>query len=237
MFIDELRIVANKFGVEFSEEQLLKFNCFYDLVVEWNKKINLTAITEPKDFAIKHIIDSISVWNEDKFIGIDKIVDVGTGAGFPGIPLKIYKPNKKFVLIDSLNKRVKFLETVIDKIGLDDISVIHSRAEEAANRPELRSNFDLSLSRAVAKLNVLAEYCLPFVKVGGYFAALKGPDVSGELIAARNSIKLLGGGDVECVNIKLPNEDKRNLIYIKKNVPTPKKFPRKAGTPEKNPLN
>ena len=236
MFLNELQASAEQAGIRFNEEQLQQFDRFYNLVIEWNKKINLTAITEPRDFAIKHIIDSVLVWNDDKFSGVENIIDVGTGAGFPGIPLKIYQPKLKITLLDSLAKRVKFLTTIVDEFGFKDITIIHSRAEDAAHDPKLRENFDVAVSRAVAKLNILAEYCMPFVKNDGYFAALKGSNLKEEIVDARGAIKTLGGQEIECINIELPNGDTRNLIYIKKITSSPKKFPRKAGTPEKKPL-
>ena len=236
MFIEELKIAAEQFNIKFNDNQLDQYHQFYNLVIEWNKNVNLTAITESKDFAIKHIIDSISIWNDDKFSAVETVIDVGTGAGFPGIPLKIYKPEIKLTLLDSLAKRTKFLTVAIDEIGLKDIVVIHSRAEDAAHNTELRESFDLAVSRAVAKLNILAEYCIPFVKIDGYFAALKGSSVKEELHDSSGAIKVLGGKEIEINNIKLPNGDPRNLIYIKKIANSPKKFPRKAGTPDKKPL-
>ena len=236
MFVDELQAAAEKFNVELNDTQLEQFDTFYRLVVEWNKKINLTAITEPSDFAVKHIIDSISIWNDDKFKNIKTVIDVGTGAGFPGIPLKIYRPNIKVTLLDSLAKRINFLKTAVEEIELEEVSLIHSRAEDAAHNSALREIFDLAVSRAVAKLNILAEYCVPFVRSGGYFAALKGSNLNEELQDAENVVKILGGVDMECVKIKLPNDNERNLIYIKKAYKTADKYPRKAGTPERKPL-
>lgn len=237
MFVDELQAAAEKFNVELNDTQLKQFDTFYRLVVEWNEKINLTTITEPSDFAVKHIIDSISIWNDEKFADVESVIDVGTGAGFPGIPLKIYRPDIKVTLLDSLAKRINFLKAAVEKLGLEDVSFIHSRAEDAAHNSALRENFDLAVSRAVAKLNILAEYCMPFVKLGGYFAALKGSNLSEELQDATKAVKILGGVDLECFKIKLPNDNERNLIYIKKASKTADKYPRKAGTPERKPLN
>jgi len=236
MFLEELQNIAEQSNIKFSDEQLKKYEHFYNLVVEWNKKFNLTAITEPRDFAIKHIIDSITFWNEDKLSDVEKIIDVGTGAGFPGIPIKIYKPEIKITLLDSLAKRVKFLMTAIDELDLKNISAVHSRAEDAAHNPQFRENFDVAVSRAVAKLNILAEYCMPFVKVKGFFIALKGANIEEELNESKNAVKILGGSEIENVSIKLLNGDSRNLIYIKKMSKTQNKYPRKAGTPEKKPL-
>ena len=236
MFINELQTAADQVQVQFNDNQLKQFNRFFELVINWNKKMNLTAITEPKDFAIKHIIDSILIWNDEKFSKVESIIDVGTGAGFPGIPLKIYKPHLKVTLLDSLAKRVNFLTTVVDEIDLKEMTIIHSRAEDSAHNPKFREAFDVTVSRAVARLNVLAEYCMPFVKIGGYFAALKGSNSNEELNMARGAIKFLGGSNIDRIDLELPNGDPRNLIYIKKFAPSPKKFPRKAGTPEKKPL-
>ena len=236
MFLKELLAAAEIFSVEFNSEQLKQFDDFYKLVLDWNKKINLTTIIEPKDFAVKHIIDSISIWNDEIFSEVKTVIDVGTGAGFPGIPLKIFKPNLKITLLDSLSKRTNFLTKVINELNLKKITVIHSRAEDAAQNPEIREKFDLSVSRAVAKLNILSEYCLPFVKIDGYFAALKSTNIETELKASKNAIKILGGNFYKNIEIKLPNDDPRNLIYIKKILTTPKNFPRRAGTVEKKPL-
>lgn len=236
MFIDELQTAAKNFNIELNDTQLKQFDTFYRLVVDWNSKMNLTTITEPSDFAVKHIIDSISIWNDDKFQNVDTFIDVGTGAGFPGIPLKIYRPHLKITLLDSLAKRINFLKTAVEEIGFEDVTFIHSRAEDAAHNSILRENFDLAVSRAVAKLNILAEYCVPFVKLGGYFAALKGANFKEELQDAKNAVKILGGVDIECVKIKLPNDNERNLIYIKKASKTADKYPRKAGVPERKPL-
>ena len=236
MFVDELQAAAEKFNVGLNDEQLKQFDTFYRLVVEWNEKINLTTITEPSDFAVKHIIDSISIWNDDKFRNVESVIDVGTGAGFPGIPLKIYRPNIKVTLLDSLAKRINFLKAAVEELGLEEVSFIHSRAEDAAHNSALRENFDLAVSRAVAKLNILADYCMPFVRLGGYFAALKGSNFTEELQDAKSAIKVLGGKDVECIGIKLPNDNERNLIYIKKTSKIADKYPRKAGIPERKPL-
>ncbi|MBR2179109.1 MAG: 16S rRNA (guanine(527)-N(7))-methyltransferase RsmG [Selenomonadaceae bacterium] len=236
MFIDELKAAAEKFNIELNDNQLEKFDIFYDLVVEWNNKVNLTAITDPSDFAIKHIIDSISIWNDDKFQSVESMIDVGTGAGFPGIPLKIYRPHIKVTLLDSLAKRINFLRAAVDLLQLENVELIHSRAEDAAHSSALRETFDLAVSRAVARLNILAEYCVPFVRVHGYFAALKGSNIKEELQDAKGAVKLLGGKDVECIKIILPNDNERNLIYIKKASKTVGKYPRKAGVPERKPL-
>ena len=236
MFRNILQSVAKDSDITFSDNQLDQFADFYQMIVEWNKKINLTTITDPYEFAVKHIIDSILIWNENKIGKVETIIDVGTGAGFPCIPLKILNPYIKITLLDSLGKRISFLEDVVTKIGLQDVLCLHGRAEDAAHNPRFREKFDLAVSRAVAQLNILSEYCLPFVKTGGYFAALKSSKIDYELNDAEYAIKLLGGGNIETIDVKLPNGDGRKLIYIKKIVRTPNQFPRKAGLPKKTPL-
>ena len=237
MFQEILCDAAQKFGVNFTERQLAQFEIFYNLIVDWNTKINLTAIVDAKDFAVKHVIDSLTVWDENKFADVKNFVDVGTGAGFPAIPLKIFKPNLEVTLIDSLNKRVEFLKKVVAELQLKNVTCLHGRAEDFAREKNLREKFDLVTSRAVARLNILAEYCLPFVKVGGTFAALKGKIFREEIAEAESAIKILGGGNVTFTEKILPNlPDVRAVIYVDKKISTPKKFPRKAGTPAKNPL-
>lgn len=236
-FVKYMSEAAEEFGVELTEKQLQQFDRYFELLVEWNEKMNLTAITEPQEVAIKHMIDSLSAWDDERLKNVKSMIDVGTGAGFPGIPLKIYKPELKLTLLDSLNKRVKFLQTVVDELGLENVECIHARAEEGARNPKLREKFDLAVSRAVARLPVLAEYCLPFVKVGGVFAALKGMKFAEEAAEAEKALKVLGGAVAESVELRLPNlDDKRAVIYAVKKKATPKQYPRKAGTPDKNPL-
>lgn len=237
MFSEILLASAKKFGVELSAMQLEQFGIFYKSVVEWNEKINLTAITEEKDFAVKHIIDSISLWNDEKFLSVKKVIDVGTGAGFPGLPIKIFKPEIEIVLLDSLSKRVDFLKKVVAELNLQNVTCVHGRAEDFARQKDFREQFDLATTRAVARLNVIAEYCLPFVKVGGTFAALKGKKFAEEIAEAKSAVKILGGGEINFAEKILPDlPDKRAVIYIDKIKSTQKKFPRKAGTPVKNPL-
>lgn len=216
--------------------QLDQCEKFYAAVINWNAKINLTAITNAADFAFKHVIDSLTVW-DDKFAGATTIVDVGTGAGFPGIPLKIFRPELNVTLIDSLAKRVEFLKSTIATLNLTGVECVHGRAEDLAHDKNFRERFDLATARAVARLNVLAEYCLPFVKIGGTFAAMKAKNPTDEISEAKSAIKTLGGGQITCTKKILPNlTDERAVIYIEKIAATPKKFPRKAGTPAKNPL-
>lgn len=236
-FAEILKKAAEEYGISLSEIQLQQFDCYQELLVEWNQKMNLTALTEPKDVAIKHMIDSVSVYDEKWFSEGMSVIDVGTGAGFPGLPLKILCPSLKVTLLDSLNKRVKFLETVVSELGLSDIVCVHARAEEAARQKQYREKFDAVVSRAVARLPILAEYDLPFVRVGGFFAAMKGAKYEEEAEEAKKAVKLLGGGETVLREIKLPGlEDKRGIIYIRKEKRTPSVYPRKAGTPEKNPI-
>lgn len=236
MFRENLIDAAEKFGVTFDERQLNQFEIFYNSVIDYNEKINLTTITDAKEFAVKHVIDSLTVWNK-KFDAAKNLCDVGTGAGFPAIPLKIFRPQLKVTLIDSLNKRVEFLKNVTAELKFDNVTCLHGRAEDLAHEKNLREKFDLVTARAVSRLNSLAEYCLPFVKIGGTFAALKGKVYRDELDESVNAIKILGGGNVTVEEKFLPDlPDVRAVIYVDKKISTPKKFPRKAGTPAKNPL-
>ena len=222
MFREELT------GLPLDEAQLDKLEKFYRLVVEQNRVMNLTAITEPREFAIKHVIDSLSAWDEEIFLDVEKILDVGTGAGFPAVVLKIFRPQIKFTLLDSLNKRVEFLRRVIAELELDGVEVVHGRAEELARQKIFREQFDAVTARAVARLNILAEYCLPFVKVGGKFIALKGKNFREELDEAREAIKILGGGKIFVRELKLPTlNESRAVIYVDKKKATPEKFPRR----------
>ena len=237
MFREILIDAAQKFGVNFNERQLEQFEIFYNLIVDWNTKINLTAIVDEKDFAVKHVIDSLTVWDAEKFADVKNFLDVGTGAGFPAIPIKIFQPQLEVTLIDSLAKRVEFLKKVVAELNLENVKCLHGRAEDLARDKNLRENFDLVTARAVARLNILAEYCLPFARIGGTFAALKGKIFREEIVEAENAIKILGGGKIICNEKILPDlTDVRAVIYVDKKISTPKKFPRKAGTPAKNPL-
>lgn len=237
MFRKDLKKFAAEIKIELDAEQLEKFEIFYKLVAEWNEKINLTAITEPREFILKHFIDSLTVWDKEKFSDVKKIIDIGTGAGFPGIPLKIFQPNLEIFLLDSLKKRVEFLKKVVAQLGLKNVICLHGRAEDFAREKNFREQFDLATSRAVARLNILSEYCLPFVKIGGSFAAMKGKNFREEIFEAENAVKTLGGGGINFVEKTLPTlPDVRAVIYIDKIKSTPKKFPRSAGTPSKKPL-
>lgn len=223
------------FEEEIDDNKIQKFYDYMNLLVEWNKKINLTAITKEKDIILKHFVDSLTVL---KYIKENKsIVDVGTGAGFPGIPLAIMNDSLKITLVDSLNKRINFLNEVCNKINLENINAIHARAEEFGQDNNYRESYDVAISRAVANLTVLAEYLLPLVKVGGKIICMKGPDIEEELKQAKSAIDILGGKFERCDDFCLPKSDiSRNIIIINKIKETPKKYPRKAGTPVKTPL-
>ncbi len=233
---DLLKRELDKLKIEWSDEMIDKFNIFYDLLIEWNKKINLTAITEYDDVVIKHFIDSILILT---FTDIDnkRLIDVGTGAGFPGIPLKILKPDCEIFLIDSLNKRVRFLEYVSDSLGLRNITLLHGRAEDLARDKGLRETFDYSVSRAVSNLCTLSEYCIPFLKRGGLFISYKSDKSDDEIKSSLNAINILGS-KIETVEERyLPGgEIKRKFVVIKKINEVSNKYPRKAGIPVKDPL-
>lgn len=236
-FGEFLNKAADNYGVSLNISQAAAFQKYYELLIEWNERINLTAITAPEDVAVKHMIDSLSCYEKEYFPAGCRVIDVGTGAGFPGIPLKIFANNINLTLLDSLNKRLNFLKTVTDSIGLPEVELVHLRAEEAGQRRDLRSSYQVALSRAVARLNVLCELCLPLVKVGGHFIALKGAQYEQEIIEAESAIKTLGGKIVKVKPVKLPFlEDSRAVIYIEKVKETPKAYPRRSGTPEKKPL-
>ena len=236
-FRDEVQKAAAEFGTPLDDNRTDQLVLYYSLLLEWNNKMNLTAITDPKEVAVKHIVDSLSAFDGSLFRDGVRAVDVGTGAGFPGLVLKIYFPSMELVLLDSLQKRVKFLETVVSELGLKGVSCVHGRAEEAGRQKEYREQFDLAFSRAVARLSVLAEYTLPFVRVGGSLLALKGAKYAEEMEEAGTAAKILGGSVPTSKTVKLPGlDDGRAIVRIDKIKPTPKAYPRKSGTPEKKPL-
>ena len=220
---------------ELSENMQQQFEDYMKLLLEWNEKINLTAITEEDDIILKHFVDSLTIL---KYIEQGKtIVDVGTGAGFPGIPVKIAIPDTKVTLVDSLNKRILFLKDVIEKLGLQSIETLHFRAEEFGQNKKYRESFDIATSRAVANLSTLVEYLLPLVKVGGTCICMKGSEVKEELENAKKAITILGGKIETVEEFTLPESDiKRNIVIIKKVNATPNKYPRKSGTPAKEPI-
>lgn len=220
-----------------SEYQSEQFEKYFELLIDWNEKINLTAITEEKDVITKHFIDSLMCFESGVIKEGASVIDVGTGAGFPGIPLKIAEPSLDVTLLDSLAKRINFLNDVVSSLTLEKIRTIHSRAEDGGRDKSYRDSFDVAVSRAVANLSSLSELCLPFVKKGGYFISMKGPGVEEELTGARKAIKLLGGEIEEVITYEIPTTDlKHNLVVIRKTAPTPKAYPRSAPKPVKQPL-
>ena len=225
------------FGIELSDVQKDQFNRYYSLLIEWNDKINLTAITDKQEVIKKHFEDSLSISSVIDMNAVNSVIDVGTGAGFPGIPLKIVFPSLKLTLLDSLNKRINFLNTVVDELGLSDVSAIHGRAEEYGRDVVYRESFDLCVSRAVANLSTLSEFCLPFVKVGGYFVSYKSEKADIEYIEAKNAINLLSGGNVRIEDVIITDTDlTRKMVLIEKLSPIDDKYPRRAGIPLKKPL-
>lgn len=235
--IDQFKKDLMAFGIELTENQIEQFITYYEMLVEWNEFMNLTAITEYDEVMKKHFIDSISLIKAYDVSKESTVIDVGTGAGFPGLALKIAYPNLKVTLLDSLNKRIQFLNAVIEKLGLEGVETVHGRAEDFAKPDKLREKYDLCVSRAVANLSTLSEYCLPFVKVGGKFISYKSEKIAEEMVAAKNAIGLLGGKVENQVEFTLPDSDiYRNLFVIKKVRETSKKFPRKAGLPSREPL-
>ena len=224
-------------GIEPDEDKINKLNRYYEMLVEKNKVMNLTAITEYEDVVIKHFIDSLAVVHAFPLDNVNKIIDVGTGAGFPGIVLKTYFPKISFTLLDSLNKRIKFLDEVKEELKLDDLENVHGRAEDYAHRPKYREQYDLCVSRAVANLATLSEYCLPFVKKGGYFISYKAKDCMEEINSAKKAIDMLGGQIKEIIDYTIPGtEITRTFVVIHKIKNTSSKYPRKAGCPSKEPL-
>ncbi|MBQ8198735.1 MAG: 16S rRNA (guanine(527)-N(7))-methyltransferase RsmG [Lachnospiraceae bacterium] len=236
-FVSDLK----QWDLELNEKQIQQFSDYYDLLVEWNSFMNLTAITEFDEVCKKHFLDSLSIVKAYDRNFLEKenlsLIDIGTGAGFPGIPIKIAFPNIHVTLLDSLNKRIKFLDTVIEKLAFANCETYHGRAEDYAKPNLLREKYDLCVSRAVANLSTLSEYCLPYVKIGGDFVSYKSEKISEESVQAEKAISILGGKVNRQVDFTLPESDiYRNIYIISKEKPTPKKFPRKAGLPSKEPL-
>lgn len=214
-----------------------KLECYRDLLLEWNEKVNLTAITDPDEVWIKHFEDSLTCLETGLLVPGCRVIDVGTGAGFPGLPLAMACPEISVTLLDSLKKRLLFLEEVIAKTKTENAVTVHARAEDGGRNPKFREHFDVAVSRAVSRLSVLCEYTLPYVKVGGTLIAMKGPSAKEELDEAKRAISVLGGGDVHIQKTKLTDENLSHcLVLIKKVRPTPTIYPRKAGTPTKSPL-
>lgn len=236
-FFDLMKIAANDVGLVLTDEQYGQFIKYMRLVQEWNEKINLTAITEDEEFVKKHFIDCIKAFKSNAIKEAKTIIDVGTGAGFPGVPIAILHPAAKITLLDSLNKRINFLNLVVKELDLKNVVTIHSRAEDGARNPELREKFDVATSRAVANMAVLSEFCMPYVKKNGYFVALKGPSIEEELTNGSNAIKILGGELKNIIEVSVEETDlKHNIVEIFKINNCPKIYPRKAGTVTKKPL-
>ena len=234
--IESLREKTASFGVVLTDEICANLNLYGNLLLEWNEKINLTAITEPKEVLYKHFYDCILFLKHNDLPQNATLVDVGTGAGFPGMVLKIVRPDLKITLLDSLNKRLVFLNDVIEKLGLSDIKTLHMRAEDAGKSKQTREKFDFATARAVAYLPTLMEYCAPLVKVGGYFVSMKGPSAEEEIKESQNAMKILGLSSPELSLETLTGDEKRAFIYFKKISQTPPKYPRKPADISKQPL-
>lgn len=237
MFIplDLLREKAAEYGISLDEKALERFDIYAKLLVEWNEKINLTAITEPEEIVIKHFLDCLTVFSKVEIKEGAKIIDVGTGAGFPGLVMLIARPDLKMTLMDSLNKRLNVIKDILEKLELS-ADVVHSRAEDGGQNKAYREKYDFSTARAVSNLRDLSEYCLPFVKVGGSFIAMKAAKAEEEIAAAQKAIKTLGGTVAEKHTFELEDAGERNIILIKKISSTPAKFPRPSAKIAKNPL-
>lgn len=232
-----LKVYLEKWGIILTQSQISQFDMFYEMLIERNKVMNLTAITDFEDVLVKHFADSISLIKVVDLYQELSIIDIGTGAGFPSIPLKIVFPNLRIVMLDSLGKRIKFLEEVIERLKLEDIEPFHGRAEEFGRKKEYREQFDLCVSRAVSNMSTLTEFCLPFVKIGGKFIPYKAGKVFDELENARNAIFVLGGKFERVETFCLPNSDMdRSLVIINKVKSTPEKYPRGGGKPIKEPI-
>ena len=226
-----------KLNIHLNEKQVYQFMKYYEMLIETNKVMNLTAITDFDEVIDKHFVDSLALIQAIDLNKELKVIDIGTGAGFPGIPLKIAFPELDILLLDSLNKRIHFLDQVISELGLENIQTIHGRAEDFGKNPLYREKFDLCVSRAVANLSTLSEYCVPFVQVDGYFISYKSGKVQEELDASRHAVDILGGKVEKCLNYALADTDmERSLVVIHKLKPTKKAYPRKAGKPSKEPL-
>jgi len=234
--MDILKKYASEINVPLDDNALEQFSVYMQQVLDWNEKINLTSITEREEFITKHFCDSLSVFSAVDIKKGAKVIDIGTGAGFPGLPMKIARPDIKLTLLDSLNKRIKFLSEVVLSSDLLCSETIHGRAEDYSKLNEYRERYDIAVSRAVANLAALTEYCLPFVKVGGYFISMKGPEYKDELEQSKNAIDILGGAVEDVVSLTLPDGSIRNIIKIKKVKNTPSKYPRRGVKINKTPL-
>lgn len=234
---DILKKGIEDLGLKCSDETIDKFSKYREILVEWNQKMNLTGIEEEKEVYIKHFLDSVAAVKKGYIKDGMSIIDVGTGAGFPGLPLRICLENSKVTLLDSLNKRINFLSEVCTNINIDDIELMHGRAEDFGKDEKYREQYDIATARAVAGLPILMEFCVPFIKVGGYFVCLKGPNADTELEESRKAMEVLGLEFVEKIDVELPEiELKHNIVVFKKVNSTPAKYPRKAGKPVKTPI-
>lgn len=234
--MEYLKKTLEQLNIGLTEKQLAQFEGYRKAILEWNEKVNLTAITDPDEFERKHFADSVMIAASDAVRKAERIIDVGTGGGFPGVPLAILFPEKEFVLMDSLAKRLAIVDEECKNLEINNVTVCHARAEDLGHNPEYREAFDLCVSRAVANLPVLSEYCLPLVKTGGFFAAYKTESSRVEADAARKALAILGGKIAETTSVPVPDGEGHLIFWIRKDSPTPKKYPRKAGTPSKNPL-
>ena len=224
-------------GIQLTDVQKKQFDRYFELLIEWNRVMNLTGITEYDEVNLKHFTDSLTIVRIKEMKNVSTLIDVGTGAGFPGIPITIAFPNIKVTLLDSLNKRIKFLNQVVEELDLKDVVTLHGRAEDYAKKQEYREQFDLCVSRAVANLSTLSEYCLPFVKKEGCFISYKSADSDEEIQQSQNALDILGGKIEKVDKFMLPGSDMgRALVMVEKVKNTPKKYPRKAGMPSKEPL-
>ena len=234
--VEKIVPACNEFGLTLDQTAIDRLNTYGNMLVEWNEKMNLTAITEPEEVLYKHFLDCLLFFKNVDVPQNATVIDVGTGAGFPGMVLKIARPDIKLTLMDGLNKRLTFLSAVLEALNLD-AAVVHSRAEDGGKKAEYRERYDIACARAVANLPVLCEYCIPFVKVGGYFIAMKGASVEEEIAASKNALKQLNAEIETVLSFSLPySEDKRNIVVIKKLAKTLPKYPRNAPKPIKQPL-
>ncbi len=236
MRMDHLQTTLAQFDIELSEAQLARYEGYRAAILEWNEKVNLTAITDPDEFEKKHFSDSVAIAGLPELRDAKRVIDVGTGGGFPGVPLAILFPDKEFVLMDSLAKRLTIVESVARDLGIDNVTVVHARAEDLGRSKTHREAYDLCVSRAVANLRVLSEYCLPFVRIGGSFLAYKTETAREEADAAKRAVAILGGKLSGIEPAPVPGGDGHLIIRIRKESGTPAKYPRKAGVPSKNPL-
>jgi len=236
-FKELLKKTSDELGIEINNEQLEKFNTYKDILIDWNSRINLTAIRNIEDITVKHYVDSLSCLLLDNVKKFNSFIDIGTGPGFPGLVIKIMKPEIKLIMLDSVGKKVDFVNFVIKELDLQNATAMKTRAEDLAQKSEYRENFECSITRGVGAMSIIAEYCLPFVKPGGSFIAMKGPGFNEELNDAKKAIEILGGSIKNVFEISLPeNSGMRSLIEIEKIKKTPARYPRKAGMPSKSPI-